>query len=501
MQILSAEQIRLWDEYTIKNEPISSIELMERAAESCLNWLEENDYLEHTFHIFCGKGNNGGDGLALARMLSAKECRVFVNILEFGHKGTQDFQINLARLHETAVEIRFVQSKENFYDFPKNDILIDSLFGSGLNRPLEGISSGLIERINASGNQVISIDIPSGLYTDKSSLGNPIIRAKHTLCFESYKLAFLMPENEPWVGQSHILSIGLKADYLQQVESNLFVSNQDSIRRMIRHRNRFANKGTFGHALLVCGSYGKMGAAVLSARACLSSGVGLLTCHVPGCGNLIMQTSIPESMLMMDKDEHINTEILGEISKFSSIGIGPGIGTEEKTASMLERILKKYKKPFVVDADALNILSSHKYLLPILPSHSILTPHPKEFERLFGPSKNDFERLNMAIEQAHQTQCIIVLKGHYTLIALPTRIGYFNTTGNPGMAKGGSGDALTGIITSFLAQGYPSQEAALIGVYVHGLAGDKAALECSEYSMLASDIIDHLGKAFRSLVE
>ncbi|HEX4374350.1 MAG TPA: NAD(P)H-hydrate dehydratase [Puia sp.] len=501
MQIFSAEQIRKWDEFTIQHEMISSIELMERAAEKCFEWFRDNGNLERSFSIFCGKGNNGGDGLAIARMLSVEGCNVVVYILEFGHKGTQDFQINLALLHETSVEIRFIQTEKNFHPIPENDIIIDALFGSGLNRPPEGITADLIEYINGSGNEIIAVDIPSGLSADNNSTGNIIIHATHTLSFQCWKLAFLLPQNELFTGEIHILDIGLHPDYPTQVESDLVLVDKKMILSVFKPRKKFANKGNFGHALLLAGSHGKMGAAILASKACLGSGAGLLTTHVPKCGYEIMQVSIPEAMIVTDDDENINTNISEDISKYNAVGVGPGIGTDYKTSSLLESLLKQNKKPMVIDADALNIMSANNKLLSALPPYSILTPHPKEFERLFGRSENDFEKLQLALQKAKEYQCLIVLKGHYTFIATPSGKGYFNSTGNAGMAKGGSGDALTGMLTGFLAQNYLPEDAAILGVYIHGLAGDFAATNYSQQSMLASDIINNIGQAFFSILK
>lgn len=499
MEILSAEQIRAWDQFTIEKEPIASIDLMERAAESCFVWLERQGYLDCSFSIYCGKGNNGGDGLALARMLSMQDCPVSVHILEFGHMGTDDFQANLARLHATSVEVRFIQGQENLQPVPEGDILIDALLGTGLNRQLEGVTEQVVEHMNRSGNEIIAIDIPSGLFVDRSSKGNTVIKAAHTLSFQCYKLAFLVPENETVVGQVHILDIGLHEDYLKSGTSEHELVNEEMIRAIFRPRQQFAHKGNFGHSLIVAGSYGKMGAALLAGRACLCAGAGLLTCHVPICGYGILQTALPEAMILTDTDEKINTQFQGDLSGYAVVGIGPGLGTDNRTRTLLEMILRNYKKPIVMDADGLNMIASSPSLRFLLPPYSILTPHPKEFERMFGKSEDDFARLRLAIEKARDHQCIIVLKGHYTFIAMPGGRGYFNSTGNPGMAKGGSGDALTGILTALLSQGYSSNEAALLGVYLHGLAGDLAAEYISQESMLPSDLIDHLGKAFLHL--
>ncbi|HXO77682.1 MAG TPA: NAD(P)H-hydrate dehydratase, partial [Puia sp.] len=430
MEIFSAEQIRAWDAYTISHEPISSIDLMERAASSCLSWLEKNNYLGRSFSIYCSKGNNGGDGLALARMLSAQDCPVTVNILEFGHIGTEDFQVNLARLHPTPVEVRFIQGTEHFYPVEPGEVLIDALFGSGLNRKLEGVAEELVRHLNASGNEIIAIDIPSGMFVSGTSRGNTMIRSTCTLSFQCYKPAFLMPENEPFVGEVHILDIGLDPEYLRQVTGEADLLDEAIIGAIFKPRKNFAHKGNFGHALLIAGSYGKMGAAVLASRSCLRAGAGLLTCQVPGCGYAILQTTVPEAMIEVDADEKIHTSVAGELDKYSVIGIGPGLGTDERTFLFLRDVLSRYKKPMVLDADALNILSSHPELWALVPPYSILTPHPKEFQRLFGPSPDDFARLEKAREQARLHQCIIVLKGHYTYIAMPGGKGYFNSTGN-----------------------------------------------------------------------
>jgi NAD(P)H-hydrate epimerase len=502
MKILSAEEIRLWDQYTIRHEPITSLDLMERAAGKCVEWLAENGYVENKFSIFCGKGNNGGDGLAIARLLALKNYHVTVNILESGHKGTEDFQTNLARLHQyPAVDIRFVQTEENFHEGKKDDIIIDALYGSGLNRGIEGVTAKLIEHINGSGSEIISIDIPSGMFTDRSSKGNSIIKARHTLSFQCYKPAFLVAENAECTGDVHILDIGLHKDFYNAIHSSDELVDDRLIQSIYKPRKPFAHKGNFGHALLVAGSYGKIGAAVLSARACLRSGVGLLTCHVPKCGYEILQSTVPEAMLITDLNAEFNTKIDDELSNYRSIGIGPGIGTAPEIKTMLRKIFDVFKGPVVLDADALNIIASKKDLLKLIPPGSILTPHPKEFERLFGETANDFDRIELALQKAKELDLVIVLKGHYTLIAIPGGKSFFNSTGNAGMATAGSGDVLTGILTGFMTQGYNAVDAAILGVYLHGLAGDLAAKKFSMEAMLAGDIIDLLGKAFMRIRE
>jgi len=500
MKILNAEQVRAWDQYTMQHEPVSSIDLMERAATRCFDWLEENGWLVQSFAIFCGKGNNGGDGLAIARMLSERGCKVSVYILEFGHKGTDDFQTNLARLHQyPAVDIHFIQDENNFHSLPKDAVIIDALFGSGLSRPLDGITAKLVDHINNSKCAIIAIDIPSGMSVDHSSKGNPIVKADHTLSFQCYKPAFMVAENAFFIGEVVILDIGLLPGYLSTVEVDSALIDFEMIRSIYKPRNRFAHKGNFGHALMIAGSYGKIGAAVLSSKACLRSGAGLLTSFIPKCGYEILQISLPEAMVLTDENEKILAQLPADIEKYSVIGIGPGIGTADETQKLITFLIRRCKKPLIIDADGLNCLSMQKEWLHQLPPHSILTPHPKEFDRLFGKHQNDFDRIEAAAQRAKDLNIVIVLKSHHTLIATPSGNLFFNSTGNAGMATGGSGDVLTGIISALVAQNYSSEHAAILGVYLHGLAGDFAANALSQESMIASDIITFLSQAFLQL--
>lgn len=500
MKILSADEIRQWDQYTIEHEPVSSIDLMERAASACAQWIDEHLPDAAHFSIFCGKGNNGGDGLAIARMLAGRNYQPSVYILEFGHKGTDDFQTNLARLHQyPEVEVRFIQSDIHFPPLPDDEVVIDALYGSGLNRQLEGVTAALVDHINASQGQVISIDIPSGMFVDRSSAGNTIVVASHTLSFQCLKPAFLVAENEYATGAVHILDIGLHKGFYSAALGMYEWINGDAIRTIHKPRKRFSHKGTFGHALLIAGSYGKIGAAILAARACLRSGAGLLTCHVPLCGYDIVQVAVPEAMVSVDAQQAMVTRISEDLSRYDAIGVGPGIGTAPETKMLIREIFDAYRHPVVLDADALNIISKQKDLLQLIPPGSVLTPHPKEFDRLFGENRDDFARIRTALENAKALNIIIVLKGHHTFIATPDGKGFFNSTGNAGMASGGTGDVLTGIITGLMAQTYSAVEAAILGVYLHGVAGDIAAESMSMEGMLASDLINSLGEAFREI--
>ncbi|MFT3935000.1 MAG: NAD(P)H-hydrate dehydratase [Chitinophagaceae bacterium] len=498
MLILSSKQIHDWDNYTIQNKPISSLDLMETASTRCLQWLQQNNFLQHPYYIFCGKGNNGGDGLALARLLSTKGLKVVVCIIEMGQKGTEDFQANLARLHQTDVTIQYIQSADHFPIIPKSNTVVDALFGTGLNRRLDGLAAALVEYINTLPNPVIAIDMPSGLLADNTSKGYPIITAGFTLSFQCLKMAFMMAENEAHTGKVQVLDIGLLNDFLRDVTYEAVLVEEEIIKALYRPRPQFSHKGSFGHAAIIAGSYGFMGAATLSANACLRAGVGKLTCHIPVCGYNIMQIAAPEAMSKTETgDKYIET--IADLDAYDAVGIGPGLGVFESHLPLLQKVFTNFKQPMVIDADALNVLAKHPHLLEDIAPFSIITPHPTEFDRLFGKSANDFARMRTAQQKAKEHQIIIVLKGHRSFIAMPGGNSFFNSTGNPGMATGGSGDVLTGILTALLAQQYPPEQAALLGVYVHGLAGDYAAMAQSQEAMIASDISQHLGAAFQQI--
>jgi ADP-dependent NAD(P)H-hydrate dehydratase / NAD(P)H-hydrate epimerase len=495
VKIFSAEQTKSWDAFTVKNEPIASVDLMERAAKACVDWIIRKVQPATSFKIFCGKGNNGGDGLAIARFLLERHFPVLIYVVETNSAGSDDFNKNLQRLKETASAIYFIESVEAFPEIKKDDIIIDSLFGTGLNKKPSGIFKKLILYLNEAGAKIISIDIPSGLYMDVHSGKNAIIHARYTLSFQQQKLAFLLAENETFCGEVVILDIGLSQEYYNNEKSIFELIDKTDIEQIYIPKKAFANKGDYGYACLIAGSYGMMGAAVLSARACLRSGLGKLTCYICKEGYAIMQTSVPEAMCKMFGNTFIKD--IENLKSFDVVGIGPGIGRHISHKHLLQKVFKTSKTPIVIDADALNVLSSYPALYKTIPPYSIITPHLGEFERLFGKSETDFERINRALQKARELDIYIVLKGHHTLIATPAGNGFFNSTGNAGMATAGAGDVLTGVITGLLAQKYSSLKACIFGVYLHGLAGDIAAEKLSKEVMVAGDIIDNLGGAFR----
>jgi ADP-dependent NAD(P)H-hydrate dehydratase / NAD(P)H-hydrate epimerase len=500
MLICTATQIKEWDAYTIASEPIASIDLMERAAARCNDWLLANNGGCTAYCIICGNGNNGGDGLALARMLLKEHFTVRVYLCHVAATGAADFETNLARLAETGhIQVHHINEPDDFPQWDGNETIIEALFGAGLSRPPAGIAAALIEHINNSGCNIISIDIPGGMYADASSAGNLMVQATHTLTFQCMKPAFFVSENSIATGQVHVLDIGLHPKFTATIKAKYRLADKALVQSIYRPRQRFAHKGNFGHALLLAGSYGKIGAAVLAAKACLRSGAGLLTTFLPQCGYNIMQTVLPEAMVLTANDMEQFAGNAPTITAYNAIGIGPGIGTAAPTISFVKNLLAACTRPIVVDADALNIIALNNSLLDTIPADSILTPHPKEFDRLFGESNDGFERIEKAIQAAAKYKLIIVLKGHHSFIAMPEDYGYFNTTGNAGMATAGSGDVLSGILTGLLAQGYTPQQAAILGVYLHGLAGDIAAKALSQEAMIAGDICLYLGQAFTSI--
>jgi len=527
MKILSAEQIREVDAYTIKNEPIKSTDLMERAATQCFKWLTKHFKKDVNFKIFCGLGNNGGDGLVIARLLAEKGYKVEVFIVRYSKNCSEDFSINEKRLLSVKnITVHNLTESQNIstssinHSAPSKSrsasggqqsiVIIDAIFGSGLSRPIEGFVADVVYHINKSGVEVIAIDIPSGLFSEDNTnnIYKNIVKAKHTLSFEVPKLAFMFPENAGYVGEWHVLPIGLHKGFISEQPSSNFMITEETAKSILKPRTKFSHKGNYGHALLVAGSYGMMGAAVLASKACLRAGSGLLTTHIPKCGYEILQAAVPEAMADVDSSEKCisgNIELSstrgGSASggKYNAIGLGPGIGRDKKTHKTVKFLIQNTTVPLVIDADAINIIAENKTWIPFVPQNSIYTPHPKEFERLAGKASNGYERNRKQIEFAKKYKVYVALKGAHTAITCPDGYCYFNSTGNPGMATGGSGDVLTGIILGLLAQGYSSKESVMLGVYLHGSAGDQYAFDYSHEKLIASDIIDRLGGTFEIL--
>ncbi len=492
MKLPDAAQVREWDAFTIQHEPISSVGLMERAARQCTRWLISRHLHERPVKIICGTGNNGGDGLAIARQLLETGTVPEVFIAGKEDKGSGDFNANLQQLRlMPGSMIRL--AGDALPVITPGDVVIDALFGSGLSRPLQGDHAALVQHISDSGATVISIDIPSGMFPDRSSYGNTIVKADHTLSFQCLKLCFMAAENSRYSGNIHVLDIGLHASFIASIDTKYHLTGLSDAQSIYKCRNAFSHKGDFGHALLAGGAAGKAGAAIIAAEACVRSGAGRTSVHLLSGDHAALNTRCPEAMTLAG-DELVKKNL----SRFNAIGIGPGLGTGDIATHLVSLVSANFEGAVCFDADALNILAQQNALLDHIPPRSILTPHPKEFDRLFGKHTDELARFETALSMSADLDCVIVLKGHHTLVAVDGK-GYFNTTGNAGLAKGGSGDALTGIITSLLAQHYDAPAAAKLGVYIHGSAADIALEEQSYESLLASDVNGCIGKAFKML--
>ena len=499
MKILTSSQIYLADQVTIENTGISSVDLMERAGRACTDQiLSRYSGINGTFHIFCGVGNNGGDGLVIARMLLNNGFSVNTYIVRFRKGTSADFKVNFDRLAAVGGNIIEIDSMDEFPVLSDNDVVIDAIFGIGLSRTPEGLAYEVITSLNRYSAPVIAIDFPSGLFAEwHISDDTSVARADWCLTFQNPKLAFFLPENGKYLKEWRVLDIGLDQDLINTLPTKYSTVEQKHIRILKKNREKFSHKGTFGHSLLIGGSHGKIGAMILSSRAALRSGSGLVSCYIPKCGYSALQSSSPEIMVEVDDENYL--QFFNFKSSPTAIGIGPGLGQHPKTKIGLVNFMKSCNHPMVIDADALNILAEYKELLELIPEGSVITPHPKEFERLAGTWNNDYERLTKQLEFSEQHKCVVVLKGAYTSIAFDNHV-YFNTTGNPALATAGSGDVLTGVITGLLAQGYSCIDAAIFGVYLHGSAADHALNNMeSEESFTASDGIAFLGRAFREI--
>lgn len=503
IKIFPTIQIKELDAYTIENEPVSSIDLMERASQALAQAIAERWSVETPFTVFAGPGNNGGDALAVSRLLAEQGYRVEVYL--FNTKGvlSPDCETNKERLAGVA-GVDFHEITTQFVPpvLTAEHVVVDGLFGSGLNKSLNGGFAAVVKYINSSSATVVAIDVPSGLMGEDNTynIQTNIIRADLTLSLQLPKLAFLFAENEPFVGEWQLLDIGLSEEAIDEKETDFVLTEHEDMPSMLKPRGKFAHKGSFGRALLIAGSQGMAGASVLAARACLRSGVGLLTVHVPFCNNFIVQTSVPEAMTEIDIND-VRFSCATDTDDYQAVGIGPGLGKAGDTEAALLEQIESCQTPMVVDADALNLLGEHRSYIGRLPKGSILTPHPKELERLVGKCQNSYERLMKARELARSAGVHIILKGAYSVVITPSGKCRFNPTGNPGMATGGSGDVLTGVVLALLAQGYDAETAAELAVYVHGLAGDIACKKHGAMGMTAGDIVTCLPLAWRMLEE
>jgi len=500
MKIFSKEQIYEGDKLTAERQQISSTELMERAGTQIFNWIHTRmQGAQVPIQVFCGIGNNGGDGLVLARHLVTHGYNVITYVVNCSDKRSKDFLINYDRIKNVTKDWPTLLScTEEFPEIGVDDIIVDAVFGIGLNRPVDDWVKKLFQHFKLSKAYTLSIDMPSGLYADKAVEDeDAVVWAGFTLSFASPKLAFFLPETAKYTIQWEVLDIGIDAEFQQTTITEAEMITKHNVLPLYRQREKFAHKGTYGHSLIIGGSHGKIGAVVLASKGALSSGSGLVTAFLPKCGYNILQTALSEAMVITDVDEDIITKITYNI-KPTVIGFGVGAGTDKQTVAAFKSFLETNKIPLVIDADGINMLAKNKALLKLLPLQTVLTPHPKELERLIGTWTDDFDKLKKARAFTKKYKAIVVIKGAHTITIFKDRL-YVNTTGNPGLATAGSGDVLTGIITGLIAQGYAPNAAAIFGVYLHGSAADIALEDYGYQSLIASHIVQYLGKAYLDL--
>ncbi len=499
MKIFSADQIKQADAFTIKNEPIAAIDLMARAVNAFYSAVEIELKKHITIHIFCGLGDNGGDGLMLAEKIaqnSFQETKVYT-IKCANRSESNSFLIK--RLKENPkVELFEFEDKNVIENINlSSGIIVDALFGIGLSRPVDGLFASLIDKINDTQLRVISIDLPSGMQADTPpNSENKVVKADLTISFQFPKFSFFFPESYLYTGEVKVVPIALHQDFIQNEPTHFHTIDFELVSSIFRKRNPVSHKGNHGRALVIAGSTGRVGAAVLCVKACVKSGAGLSFAFVPKGANTILQSSLPEAMTILSENYDFVDKSLSDFQQFDAIGIGCGIGTEPLPTLCFQNLLENYNKPIVVDADALNIISENNFFLTQLPLLSIITPHPAEFDRLTHKHQNHFERFKTALTFSEEYNLIVVLKNAYTFVILPEGKVYIQPELNAGLAKGGSGDMLTGIITSLLAQGYSSENAAVLGVYLHAQAAKKALTFSSPEALTPSEVIEQLGSVF-----
>lgn len=502
MKIFDVDQLSKADKITIEKEGITSEALMERAATKVFNEIHHRlKAADLPIKIFCGVGNNGGDGLVIGRLLIEHGYKVSIYVINYSENRSRDFLANYEKIKQVSNPwpILLIEN-EDLPDLNEKDFVVDAIFGIGLNRPLDKWVGKLVKDINSSGAFILSVDMPSGLFSDKiPSEEEAVIKANFTLTFQAPKLIFYLPEAAEYVGALRVLDIGLDREFLDQAPIVARLIEKKEAKAMFVSRKKYSHKGNYGHALIIGGSYGKIGSISLTATAALRTGAGLVSIYAPKCGYQILQTVLPEAMVITDKAENELQEIKLEIEP-DIICFGMGAGTSPKTIEAFKSLLKRTKNPMVIDADGLNILSKEKDLIKFIPENSVLTPHPKELERLIGKWDDDFHKVELTKKFTETNNLILVIKGAHSITISGDNL-YINNTGNPGMATAGAGDVLSGVIASLISQEYDPLIAAVFGVHLHGRAGDLAAEELSFQGMIAGDIASNVGAAFLDLIQ
>ncbi len=470
LNLLTSQQIREADAYTVATRPLSFYEMIEQAGSAVVRaFTARYPDRSRKISVYAGTGNNGGDGLVIARLLHDMGYRdVSARVVWFNTRGTDDFQANYTKVKELGIPHTDIRGIEGI---PEEDaeLVIDALLGTGLSRPLEGDWEILVEYLNGLEATRVAVDIPTGFPSEGPVVrGATMLEADHVITFQRPKVNFLLPESAAVIRHFEVVDIGLDEEFIQSSDSIFSMLMEEDIRRRLQPRRRFSHKGTYGNALIIAGSAETMGAALLCCAGSLHGGAGLTTACIPRSGLVSLNTHLPE-VIAAPRDARSLFEI--SWNKYQSVAVGPGLGPSTESKELLVATLMQCKSPIVLDADAINLIAGNYEIMGMVPEGAVFTPHVKEFDRLFGSHASWWERLETGVERATHLGCTIVLKNQYTIIFTPEGKCIFNPTGSPAMATGGSGDVLTGLIAAFLAQGYEPVDAALMAVYIHGKAG------------------------------
>ncbi|MDE7410843.1 MAG: NAD(P)H-hydrate dehydratase [Paramuribaculum sp.] len=504
MKLFSIEDIKAIERATLQQEGVTFHSLVMQMAASAATEIASRWRPSIRTIIFAGHESCGAVGLALAGMLMERGFNPSIYLFNIGMRSINEECKrcrDLLRSKFPDAALIEVVDKVNLPELKSDDLVIDALFGSELREPLVGGFTSLVRYINDAGATVVSIDVPSGMLGDWNHgvLPRDTVQASLTLSRQFPRLPFFFSELAERVGEWKVIDAGMNGEASANRVSAYYLIEKDEVRSLLRKRNAFSSKADYGTALLAAGSYGMTGAAVLACNGALRAGAGKVIVRSPRCSVNVLQAAVPEAMVNADDAERNIMDFRVNV-KYTAMGVGPGIGVNESTIDALELLLKHTTHPLVLDADALNCIAQRPALLSHIPMLSVLTPHSGEFDRLFGEHSSSESRLLKAVDVSRRYRLLILLKGHYTTLVRPDGKIYINSSGTPGMATPGSGDVLTGVITSLMAQGYKPEVAALIGAFVHGKAGELAVERHGEYGVLASDIAANIGTAIRKIM-
>ena len=495
---VNAAQMKAADQYTIQKLEVPSLELMEHAAQACVQVLEDEKVdLSHVC-VVCGSGNNGGDGFAIARILQNNRYSVETFCVGNPDHYTEETQEQMHRLQECGGKITYGMPQEDSYS-----VIIDAVFGVGLSRKVEGRYRQVIEQMNRMRGTKFAVDIPSGLSATTGCILGCAFKADYTVTFQLKKIGLELSQGRTMAGRVIVPDIGISTDSICEDQEIVRTAGKDIYRKMLPDRPEDSNKGTYGRLLVIAGSKGMAGAAYLNAHAAYMTGAGLVRIYTSSDNREILQTLLPEAIITT-YEEYNKEELLSLLTWADSVCIGSGLGMSRLSEKILKTVIEYVKVPCLIDADGLNLLAENKnYLNQMAERRFVITPHMKEMSRLTGTPVEELkaDRIQILKDFISRYRITCVLKDSRTLIASEEKGIRMNLTGNSAMAKAGSGDVLAGVISGWMVQGKEAEDAAELGTYIHGLSGDLAKFEKGVYSVMARDLIEYISKALMKLEE